>query len=96
MGHVLRGRIVFLDSTIDEGGNIPGSSTGFVCRFRDGKLVQQLIQDLDRFLVFGLGSRRVGWSSVHDVDRGHGFDIMSRLDQGVSVVGGVAEEKEQR
>lgn len=65
---------MLFDIAIYKSSNIERGGAGFVCGLRDGESVEQLIQNLDGFLVLGLGVGRVRRSRIHNIDGGHYFE----------------------
>ncbi len=62
---------MLLDVSIDESSDVARSSARLVGSLGDGQLVQELIEDLDGFLVLAFLSGRIRGCGVHYVDGGH-------------------------
>lgn len=67
---------MLLNISIDESSDVARSSARLIRSLRDGQLVQQLIKNLDGFLVLALLSSGVRGCGVHDVDGGHVLCLM--------------------
>lgn len=62
---------MLLNVTIDESSDVACGSAGLSRGLGDGQLVEQLIEHLNRFLIFALLSGGIRGSGIHDVDGGH-------------------------
>lgn len=67
---------MFFDVTVDESSDVASSSACLIRRLAKGQLVEQLVENFDRFLVLGLRVRRVRGYGLHDVESRHydGFE----------------------
>ena len=66
--YLLCGCIMLLNVTIDEGSNVACSTAGLICGLGEAQSTEQLIKNLDRFLIFGLCVGRVVRHGIHNVD----------------------------
>ena len=64
---------MLLNVAIDERSDVACSSARLIGRLRDGQLVQQVIEDLDGFLILALSIGRIRGYGLHDVDGWHVF-----------------------
>ena len=66
---------MLVDGTSYESSDVARSSARFIGGFRDVQFSQELIEHLDRFLIFGLGVGGIGRDRLHDVDGWHDVGV---------------------